>query len=113
EIEAYFLPQGVITTHYRGSTEAFPGPITKIGLNTNVDPRYSGGKVNTCTTEDLVSLININDDTYLKYKFPEIDVALLRGTYADEVGNIYMKHKTQLRESNSVAADTHQNEEKY
>lgn len=112
EIEAYFLPQGVITTHYRGSTEAFPGPITKIGLNTNVDPRYSGGKVNSCTTDDLVSLININDDTYLNYRFPEIDVALLRGTYADEEGNIYMQHETHLGEGFSLAAATHKNKGK-
>lgn len=30
EIEAYFLPQGVITTHYRGSTEAFQGRLLKL-----------------------------------------------------------------------------------
>ena len=47
--------------------------------------RYSGGKVITCTTEDLVSLININDDTYLKYQFPEL-CSFIRGTYADEAG---------------------------
>ncbi|WP_271399603.1 CoA-transferase [Staphylococcus nepalensis] len=109
DIEAYYLPQGVITTHYRGSTEALPGPITKIGLNTNVDPRYSGGKVNSRTTEDLVSLININDEPYLNYHFPEIDIALLRGTYADEDGNIYMTHETHLGEGFSLAARTHKN----
>src|SRR5699024_3222397 len=100
-------PQGVITTHYRGSTEAFPGPITKIGLNTNVDPRYSGGKVNTCTTEDLVSLININDDTYLKYQFPEIDVALVSRSYYEEAGNIYMKHEIHVGEGFKLATATH------
>ncbi len=36
DIEAYYLPQGVITTHYRNKTHASPGIISKIGLNTNV-----------------------------------------------------------------------------
>ena len=112
DIEAYYVPQGVITTHYRSQTSASPGTITKIGLNTNVDPRYSGGKVNTRTTEDLVSLIEINGETYLNYDFPEIDVALLRGTYADTEGNIYMTQEAHLGEGYSVAAATHKNKGK-
>ena len=112
DIEAYYLPQGVITTHYRNKTHASPGIISKIGLNTNVDPRYSGGKVNTCTTEDLVSLIEINDQKYLQYHFPDIDIALLRGTYADTDGNIYMTHEAHLGEGYSLAAATHRNKGK-
>lgn len=112
EIEAYYLPQGVIATHYRSQTDASPGTITKIGLNTNVDPRYSGGKVNAKTTEDLVSLIEIGNQDYLKYHFPEVDVALLRGTYADTQGNIFMTHESHLGEGYSVAATTHKNKGK-
>ncbi len=56
-------------THYRQSNQLLPGVITKIGLNTAVDPRYGGGKVNTRTTDDLVSLVTINDETYLHYTF--------------------------------------------
>ncbi len=76
DIEAYFLPQGIIATHYRQSNQLLPGVITKIGLNTAVDPRYGGGKVNTRTTDDLVSLVTIDDETYLHYTFPSVDVAL-------------------------------------
>lgn len=108
-LEAYFIPQGVMTTHYRSATSASPGMITKIGLNTTADPRYQGGKANDRTTEDLVDLIEINKEQYLHYKFPNIDVALLRGTYADEKGNIYMHHETHLGEGFSVAAAAHNN----
>ena len=59
-LEAYFIPQGVMTTHYRSATSASPGMITKIGLNTTADPRYQGGKANDRTTEDLVDLIEVN-----------------------------------------------------
>ncbi|SCS81005.1 fatty acid degradation protein FadX [Staphylococcus caeli] len=110
EIEAYYLPQGVIATHYRSTTAVSPGMITKIGLNTNVDPMYSGGKVNMVTREDLVSRIEVNSQTYLQYHFPKIDVAILRGTYADTEGNIYMTHEAHLGEGYSVALATHHNQ---
>ncbi|WP_323703770.1 malonate decarboxylase subunit alpha [Mammaliicoccus sp. Dog046] len=109
EIEAYFLPQGLIATHYRQSLQQFPHTITKIGLNTSVDPRYTGGKVNELTKEDLVSLIDINGEEYLQYKFPKVDVALLRGTYADQEGNIYMTQESHLGEGYGVALAAHQN----
>lgn len=109
EIEAYYLPQGVIATHYRSKTNASPGIISKIGLHTNVDPRYTGGKVNERTTENLVSLIDINNETYLQYHFPDIDIALLRGTYADMDGNIYMTHEAHLGEGYSLALAAHNN----
>ncbi len=50
-----YLPQGVITTHYRNKHTLHQAYTN---LNTNVDPRYSGGKVNTCATE--VSVIDRN-----------------------------------------------------
>lgn len=108
-IEAYFLPQGVIATSYRNHASSSPGMITKIGLNTVVDPRMSGGKVNGITHDDLVSLIEINNEEYLHYNFPKIDVALLRGTYADEKGNIYMTHESHLGEGFSAASAAKQN----
>jgi propionate CoA-transferase len=65
EVEAYFLPQGVMTTNYRNQTFASPGTITKIGLHTTVDPRYTGGKANDRTSEDLVQLTEVNGEEYL------------------------------------------------
>lgn len=103
EIEAYFIPQGVIATHYRQSNTLSPGIITKIGLNTGVDPCYQGGKVNEATTKDIVTRIDVNGETYLHYQLPPVDVAILRGTYADTKGNIYMTHEAHLGESYSVA----------
>ena len=109
EIEGYFLPQGVIATHYRHHSSSLPGMISKIGLNTVVDPRHSGGKMNDVTEEDLVSLIEINDEEYLHYNFPAIDMTLLRGTYADEKGNIFMTHESHLGEGFSAASAARQN----
>lgn len=112
DIEAYYLPQGVIATHYRNQTSTSLGTITKIGLNTTVDPLYEGGKINSKTTKDLVKRIEIEGETYLKYEFPNIDVALLRGTYTDKDGNIYMTEEAHLGEGYSVALAARRNKGK-
>ncbi|GGI43093.1 CoA-transferase [Mammaliicoccus stepanovicii] len=109
DVEAYFVPQGILTTHYREESNKFPNKITKIGLHTNVDPRYNGGKVNKNTKTDIVSLLEIDGEEYLQYKFPKVDVALLRGTYADTKGNIYMNHEAHLGEGYGVALAAHAN----
>lgn len=88
KFEAYNFPQGVMLHLFRAIGGKQPGLVTHIGLRTFADPRVEGGKLNSITTEDLVELVKLGDAEYLWYKPMKIDVAIIRGTYADEKGNL-------------------------
>lgn len=103
KIEAYNLPQGVISQMYHSIASHKPGVITKTGLNTFIDPRIEGGKMNASAKEDLVKIIHLEDEEWLFYPNIGIDVALIRGTTADENGNISYEEEAAVLDGVSIA----------
>lgn len=104
EIEAYTMPQGALAQLTRVMAGGGPGLITRTGLHTFIDPRQSGGRQSPRSKEDLVKLMEIEGEEFLFYRSFPIDVAVIRGTVADERGNISMEDEAFLGETLSIAA---------
>ena len=90
KILAYNIPQGQFAHLYRSMAAGEPGKISKVGLGTYIDPRQDGGKMNSRTKEqpDIIEVVTIGEEEYLRYKPIPIDFCIIRGTRIDEFGNL-------------------------
>ncbi|MGH8760866.1 MAG: acyl CoA:acetate/3-ketoacid CoA transferase, partial [Burkholderiales bacterium] len=106
KIQAYNLPEGVITHLYRDIAAGKPGTLSKVGLGTFVDPRLEGGKMNRVTVEDIVKVMTVDGKDCLFYQAFPINIAFIRGTTADPDGNITMEKEALVLENLALAIAT-------
>lgn len=103
EMEGYNLPQGTLSQLCRDIAAHKPGTLTHVGLGTFADPRNGGGKLNDITKDNLVELVDILGEEKLLYKSFPVDVVFIRGTYADESGNVTVQQEVCPTEVTALA----------
>jgi propionate CoA-transferase len=92
-VEAFNLPIGTILHWLRESGAGRPGLFTPVGLHTYVDPRVEGGRANAAARGALSEVVRVAEQEYLFYPSLRVDAAIIRGTSADEQGNISIEHE--------------------
>ena len=95
KVAVFTLPLGVVMNLYRAISAHKPGVLTTVGLGTYADPREEGCKINEkarSSGRDVVKLVEVEGEEYLFYPAFPIDICFIRGTYADEEGNISIEH---------------------
>lgn len=90
KIEAFTLPSGVISLLLRETGAKRPGLITRVGLNTFYDPRVGGGAANEAAQRaaPISEILSLGGEDFIRYLPIRPNIAIVRGTYCDEQGNI-------------------------
>ena len=108
-IEGYNLPGGVMSHMIRAGACGQKSLFSKIGLNLFVDPRVGQYRLNERSRRTLVHLADKPDEEGLLYDIPQVDIAFLKASYADERGNITYENEAASVDCLSVAQATHRN----
>jgi propionate CoA-transferase len=93
-IPAYNIPSGILFDMHREAAAKRPGVLTKIGMDTFVDPRQEGCAMNAkAAAEPIVQRVEFAGDDWLFFPAIIPDVAIIRATTADERGNLSYEHE--------------------
>ncbi|MEY9097210.1 propionate CoA-transferase [Sinorhizobium fredii] len=94
EVAAYNIPSGILFDMHREAAAKRPGVMTKIGLDTFVDPSREGCAMNaSAAAEPVVKKISFEGEDWLYFKAIAPQVAIIRATTADERGNLTYEHE--------------------
>jgi propionate CoA-transferase len=93
-IECYGWPIGITAYWFREISAGRPGLLTKIGVDTFLDPRKEGAVLNERAKNKRscrVSVLDIEKTDYLLYQAPKPEIALIRASISDENGNLSLQ----------------------
>ena len=93
-IPAYNVPSGILFDMHREAAAKRPGVLTKVGMDTFVDPAREGCAMNAKgRAEPIVSRVAFAGDDWLFFPTIVPQVAIIRATTADERGNLSYEHE--------------------
>ena len=107
ELAGWYFPQGTLLQTVSESGRGMKGALSKVGLGTFMDPRIDGGALNQLAKDmgdEWVKYIpDLDGEEYLWYRAFPLNVAVIRGTYADEAGNISIEKEAMFLEVAEMA----------
>ena len=110
EIAAYNVPSGIMFDIHREAAAKRPGVLTKIGLDTFVDPAHEGCAMNAkAAAAPIVKKINFEGEEWLYFPAIIPDVAIIRATSSDGRGNLTFEHEGAYIGALDLAMAAHNN----
>lgn len=89
QIEAYNVPSGILFDMMREAAAKRPGVITKVGLETFVDPAHEGCAMNEkAAAHPIVRKIAFDGEDWLYFPVIVPQVSIIRGSTCDSRGNM-------------------------
>lgn len=89
EVKAYNIPSGIVFDMLREGAGHRPGVLTKVGMETFVDPDLEGCAMNDAArAEPIVERRNFDGEDWLYFRALRPDVAIIRATTSDQNGNL-------------------------
>ena len=89
EVAAYNVPSGIVFDMLREAAAFRPGVLTKVGMDTFVDPEQEGCAMNAAArAAPIVRRETFDGEDWLYFPAIAPEVAILRATTADQRGNL-------------------------
>jgi propionate CoA-transferase len=110
EIAAYNIPSGIMFDMLREAAAKRPGVLTKIGLDTFVDPAHGGCAMNAkASAAPIVKKVNFEGEEWLYFPAIVPNVAIIRATSSDERGNLTFEQEGAYIGALDLAMAAHNN----
>ena len=94
QVAAWNVPSGIVFDMLREGAAKRPGVLTKVGMETFVDPDLDGCAMNaSARAQPLVKRVDFDGEDWLHFPAIKPDVAIIRATTADENGNLTFEHE--------------------
>jgi propionate CoA-transferase len=110
EVAAYNVPSGIMFDMMREAAAKRPGVITKVGLDTFVDPDHEGCAMNArAAAAPIVKKIKFEGDDWLYFPAIVPKAAIIRGSACDERGNLSFEQEGAYLGAMELALAAHNN----
>jgi propionate CoA-transferase len=110
QIAAYNVPSGIVFDMLREAAAKRPGVLTKVGMDTFVDPSHEGCAMNDkAAAKSIVSRVEFAGDDWLFFPTIVPDVAIIRGSACDSRGNVSFAQEGAYLGAVEVAQAAHNN----